>query len=116
MLIITPKDVVNARFTGSTFRNTQMEMFLRCIVVTQFKMNPDGWTPFSWSEYVAQCDHQPISSEHELLEAMVHGNAVALNVLGRAKLVNIEAGYLTKDGDNRYAVTDKLLEEMARHV
>lgn len=108
---ILPRHVVRANFIGSSFKDGQLEMFLECLAVTQHRMNPDGWTPFSWEEYVAKCDHAPIPAEQEILEAMVNGGTVQLTDMGRPKHIVIAPGYLSKDGD-RYHITDLLMEIM----
>lgn len=104
---VRPKDVCRSRFVGSPFGVTEMEMMLQCIAITQFKMNPDAWTPFTWEEYVAKCDHEPINEERLILEAMVSGDTVFF----RGNLMDISAGYLRKEG-GRYVVAEKLLDVM----
>lgn len=112
---IRPCDVHLSRFVGSSFGDAQMEMFLQCIAITQFKMNPDQWTPFSWEEYVGKCDHEPIQTELEILDAMVEGGDVVLDDMGIPKNIYVDAGYLSKDGD-RYVITSKLLNVMSPHA
>ncbi len=112
---IYPRHVRRSSFVDSVFGDAQLEMFLTCIAITQFKMNPDAWTPFSWDEYVAKCDHRPIDAERQILDAMVDGGEVRLNDMGRPKLVRIAKGYLTKDGE-RYVVAEPLLKAMAPYA
>jgi hypothetical protein len=115
MVRISPRDVYRSRFIGSVFGDSQMEMFLECFVITQFKANPDAWTPFSWNEYVARCDHKPIDAERRILEAMVNGGEVCLNDMGKQKRITIQKGYLTKEGD-RYVIAEPLLKALAPHA
>jgi len=84
---------------------------LECIAITQKRINPDQWTPFTWEEYCDQCDHSPIEAEKAILDAMVHGRTVSLNDMGKSKSVFIDAGYLTIE-DERYVVSPKLLKAM----
>ncbi len=110
-----PRHVYRSRFVGSAFRDAQLEMFLSCIAITQFKINPDAWTPFSWDEYVAQCDHNPTDTERQLFDAMVDGEYVILNDMGRPKRIWITKGYMTKEGE-RYVIAEPLLKVMAPYV
>lgn len=115
MKAISPRNLCRAQFVGSSFRDAQLEMLLCCIAITQYKMNPDEWTPFTWDEYVAKCDHKPIETERQLFDAMVGGGKVLLNDAGKPKWVQLEGGHLAKNGDS-YSVTDKLLKVMAPFV
>ncbi|MFH1170106.1 MAG: hypothetical protein V1704_00900 [Candidatus Vogelbacteria bacterium] len=110
--LITPRDVYKSDFTNSMFRDCQMDMFLSCIAITQFKMNPDAWTPFSWKEYTAKCDHTPIPQERQLLEAMATGGSVYLvDTPPVGKTHTFEGGYFEKRG-GKYVITPKLLAVM----
>lgn len=112
--MVTPKNVRNSEFIGSPFGNAQLEMMLSCIVITQFRMNPDAWTPFTWEEYRAKCDHTPRDIEREILEAMVNGGKILFE--GGSRYRKVEGGYLTKDNDGRYTITQKLLQVMAPYA
>ncbi len=103
--MITPKQVKHSNFMGSYFQNAEMEAMLKCIAITQYRMNPDEWTPFTWKEYVSKCDHKPTPLEEMIFVKMVTGGSPSF------KIPNLEAGLLDFEND-KYSVTDKLLKIM----
>ena len=106
MTSVRPKDVKESSFFDSAFQKVEMQIMMSCIAITQYRKDPDKWTPFSWDQYVELCDHKPCNKEKQILEAMCTGGTVILD-----GPLQIEGGYLKKDS-NGYNVTEKLLTVM----
>lgn len=115
MKTIAPKDVYRSEFPNSPFRDRLMELFLSCIAITQWRRDPDRWTPFTWEEYVSRCDHQPTDAERNLLEAMVTGGTVTLTDMRAPNTITLQKGYLLKEGE-RYSVAEPLLRVLAPYA
>ncbi len=90
---------------GSEWQNTETETIARNVVLILQMMNPEEWTPFTWEQYTKLCKHQVTDAERGVLEALTNGGRPVWNTTG-----HLQAGYLTKDSEGRYAVTPKFLE------
>lgn len=96
-------------FMGSEWQNTETELIARNVVLTQQMTNPNEWTPFTWEQYVERCTHLPVTErEHGVLDALVSGGKPVWNTSAY-----LQPGFLTKDAEGRYAVTDKFLKAVS---
>jgi len=100
---------ISRPFMGSVWQNSETETIARNVVVIQQKLDGTKWTPFTWEQYKAGCSHNVTVAEREVLEALVHGGRPATFTSAI-----LQPGYLTKDADGKYSVTEKFVDVLPK--
>lgn len=103
---LLPKHINDGQcFFGSKLSNNETEKVVRNIVTIQKSINPHAWTPFSVEDYKNHLKHEVTDVECNILDILVAGGKPDKN---SEKIIS--AGYLTKDDNDKYQVTEKFLE------
>lgn len=109
VLNLLPKNFPKRNFMGSDFQNSETETIAENLVFIQNKMNPEKWTPFSFEDYKRFCKHDVSSAELGVLEALVKGGKPVWNTT-----TLLDPGYLIKDKEGKYNVTEKFLRVISK--
>jgi len=99
---IKPQEsAINHWFMGSVFRSSECETILRNIICLQRQFKK--FTPFSWEDYKAFCNHKVSEEEKTILDSFIDGRYINYRISNDAG-----GGYLDfKDG--KYIFTPKLI-------
>ena len=98
---------ISGPFFGSAWKSCETEIVARNIVVFQQKLDGSKWTPFTWEQYKAGCEHTVTESERGVLEALTNGGRPVTFTTAFPK-----PGYLTKNERGEYSVTQKFIDAL----
>ncbi|MEI7620406.1 MAG: hypothetical protein WCJ57_02450 [Candidatus Falkowbacteria bacterium] len=98
-------------FFGSKISNNESEKVIRNIVTLQKNFNLHAWTPFSAEDYKSHFKHEVTSEECSILDIFVVGGQPDKN-----STKTISSGYLIKDDNGKYQVTEKFLEVVSDFI
>lgn len=108
--MLLPEDInISDYFVQSSFRNNETEIVARNIVIIERAINPKAWVPFSVEDYEIGCRRVVCEEEKVILEILVDGGKPAWNTTAF-----IEPGYLFKDNEGKFRVTNKFLRVISK--